>query len=82
LRNIGRTIEARLMAAGITNCRQLKKLGAVKAFLKMQALEPRAKLPVCYYLYSLQGALLNVHWDDVPERTKRRLVKATEAEEE
>lgn len=75
LRNIGRTIESRLLAVGITNCRQLKKTGAAQAFLLIQEAYPKLNLPVCYYLYSLQGALLNMHWDELPERTKRRLLR-------
>jgi len=32
-------------------------------------------LPVCYYLYSLQGALLGLHWDDLPTELKTELRK-------
>jgi DNA transformation protein len=28
---------------------------------------------VCYYLYSLQGALMGVHWDSVPKNVKDEL---------
>lgn len=78
LRNIGRTIEGRLLEVGITNGRQLKKVGAAAAFKLIRKAHPKANLPACYYLYSLQGALLNMHWDDLPERTKRRLRRDAE----
>lgn len=73
LRNIGRTIEQRLQAVDVTSEKQLRKVGAVKAFQRICAAFPQASIPVCYYLYSLQGALMNCHWDALPEETKQRL---------
>jgi len=75
LRNIGRTIERRLLAVEITTEKQLRKTGAVKAYQKIAEAFPEEKIPVCYYLYSLQGALMNCHWDALPEEAKKRLRK-------
>ncbi len=36
---------------------------------------PNQTIPVCYYLYSLQGALTGHHWNDLPERVKEDLRK-------
>jgi len=74
LRNIGATIEQRLNAVGIYKPEDLRRVGSAEAFLKMQA-QTAGKLPVCYYLYSLEGALTGRHWDDVPAATKALLLK-------
>jgi hypothetical protein len=34
---------------------------------------PAETLPVCYYLYSFEGALSDKHWDDIGEKRKREL---------
>lgn len=78
LPNIGPTIENRLNEVGVRSRADLKRLGAVNAYLRIRAKYPRRTISVCYYLYSLQGALMNLHWDDVPERLKKELLfKAT-----
>ena len=75
LRNIGKTIQQRLIAIVVTNEKHLRKMGAVKAYLKIREHFPKVSIPVCYYLYSLQGALMNCHWDALPDATKARLRK-------
>jgi len=74
LRNIGPTIELRLKAVGIHTREDLRRIGPAEAFLKMRA-QTASKLPVCYYLYSLEGALTDRHWDDVAAATKALLLK-------
>ena len=34
---------------------------------------PAESLPVCYYLYSFEGALSDKHWDDIGDKRKRDL---------
>ena len=34
---------------------------------------PDETLPVCYYLYSFEGALNNKHWDEIGEQRKQQL---------
>ena len=78
LPNIGPTIENRLNEVGVHTRADLKKLGAVNAYLRICAKYPHQTIPVCYYLYALQGALMGRHWDDLPERLKNDLLfKAT-----
>jgi len=74
LRNIGPTIERRLNAIGIRSREDLLRIGPAQAYLKMQT-QASGTLPVCFYLYSLEGALTNRHWDDVPTATKALLLK-------
>lgn len=70
LKNIGPTIKKRLNEIGIHTVADLKKIGPVKAYRRICQTHPNETIPVCYYLYSLQGALMGVHWDDVPEGIK------------
>ena len=73
LKNIGPTIAGRLCNVGIRTVGDLRMTGVSEAYLRLRAAEPGVTLPVCFYLYSLQGALDGKHWDDIPEKTKQRL---------
>ncbi|MEA5410683.1 TfoX/Sxy family protein [Synechococcus sp. BA-120 BA3] len=73
LRNIGATVATRLQEAGITSEAELRELGAPKAYQLMSAQCPGKHLPVCYYLYSLEGAIQDRHWDDFSEQEKTDL---------
>jgi len=73
LRNIGPTIAARLAEVGIKTVGDLRSIGPARAYRRMKAANPGTVLPVCYNLYSLQGALQGVHWDALPAATKREL---------
>jgi DNA transformation protein and related proteins len=75
LKNIGPTIARRLMAVGIHSRDDLRRIGPALAYSKMQA-QTADNLPVCFYLYSLEGALTDRHWDDLPEATKAFLLEA------
>jgi DNA transformation protein len=78
LPNIGPTIENRLNEIGVRTRADLTRLGAVDAYLRICAKFPHQTIPVCYYLYSLQGALMGLHWNDLPVRLKTDLLfKAT-----
>mgnify|MGYP001806366141 len=75
LRNIGNTVALRLCEAGINSEAELRRIGAAKAYQRMAAQCPGKRLPVCYYLYSLEGALQDRHWDafSAQEKTDLRL---------
>ena len=73
LRNIGPTVAKRLNEIGIANEADLKRIGAVGAYRLLEKRFPDTTLPVCYYLYSLEGALLDMHWDDLPGELKQEL---------
>lgn len=74
LKNIGKTVASRLHELGITNEGELKKLGAAKAYIWLSEQYPDKHLPVCYYLYSLEGAIQNRHWDDFSDSEKTELL--------
>jgi DNA transformation protein len=73
LRNIGKVVANRLRGVGISTRADLEKRGAAAAYLAIRDAKPGATLPRCYYLYSLEGALRDVHWDALPEEVKRAL---------
>lgn len=73
LKNIGPTIEKRLNEIMVYSRADLEQIGPIKAYLRICQNYPGQTIPVCYYLYSLQGALMDVHWDKVPKKTKDRL---------
>lgn len=77
--NIGPTIATRFMEVGISTVGDLRRVGVAKAYRMVRDNNPDRSIPVCYYLYSLQGALQGVHWDAVSEQTKRRLTKEVSA---
>ncbi len=78
LTNIGTTIAQRLNDVGIYTEAALREAGPAEAFRRIERAHPGATIPICYYLYSLEGALSGVHWDDVPEQRKRELLDAVD----
>jgi DNA transformation protein len=82
LHNIGATIEERLREVEINTRRELEAVGPVEAFRRIKARHPERTIPVCYYLYSFQGALLDLHWDDLPEEIRASLRREAGVEDE
>ena len=74
LKNIGPTIADRLESVGLKTLGDLKKIGPAKAFNLVKGAYSDITIPVCYYLYSLQGALVGKHWNDLSAATKERLL--------
>lgn len=74
LRNIGPTIKKRLNEIGVYTRADLERIGPVKAYQRICQNHPHQTIPVCYYLYSLQGALMDMHWDSLPKNLKDDLV--------
>ena len=75
LKNIGPTIQKRLQDIGVHTKNDLKRIGPVAAYQKIQSKNPEKTIPVCYYLYSLQGALDGKHWDDISQKKKQELLE-------
>ncbi len=75
LRNIGEKIAARLTEVGILCEDDLRKVGAVEAHFRIKSKYPNETLPVCYYLYSFEGAITDKHWNDIGEKKKTTLKK-------
>jgi DNA transformation protein len=73
LKNIGRKIAGRLHEIGIFCEDDLRRVGAAGAHRMIKKKRPNETLPVCYYLYSFEGALTGKHWDEIGEHIKRQL---------
>ena len=76
LRNIGATVASRLHAVGIRTRGDLERVGAVSAYCEMRHRFPETRLSLCCYLYSLEGALRDEHWDIIGPQAKRELREA------
>jgi DNA transformation protein len=75
LPNLGPKSAQMLRAAGIHTLAQLKKHGAVKAYLKVRTIDPRASLNL---LWALEAALTGRTWQDVARNDRLRLLLAVE----
>jgi DNA transformation protein len=75
LSNIGKKIAGRLNEIGIFSEEELRIIGAVAAHKMIKEKYPNETLPICYYLYSFEGALCNKHWNDIGLERKRQLKK-------
>ena len=73
LKNIGKKIAGRLNEVGIFSEDELRVVGAVEAHRMIKEEYPDETLPVCYYLYSFEGALCDKHWDNIGEKRKQEL---------
>ena len=74
LKNIGATVAKNLSLIGIKTRADLARVTPVGAYLHLCSSFPNKTWPVCYYLYSLEGALRDQHWDDLPDGVKDELV--------
>lgn len=74
LTNIGPTIADRLETVGVRTLGDLERIGPARVFRRLQQAYADRTIPVCYYLYSLQGALDGKHWNDIGAATKQRLL--------
>ena len=75
LPNLGPKSAQMLRSAGIRTLAQLKKHGAVKAYLKVRAIDKRASLNL---LWALEAALSDRSWQDVARNDRLRLLLAVE----
>ena len=71
LRNIGPKSAAWLRQVGLRSREDLEAVGAVEAFMRVKRAGFKPSLNL---LYALEGALLDCHWQDVPESRRTELV--------
>ena len=76
LRNIGPKSAAWLRQVGLRSLDDLVAIGAVEAYMKVRRAGFKPSLNL---LYSLEGALVDCHWQEVPEARRSELVQAAEA---
>jgi len=76
MRNIGPKSAAWLRQVGLRTRADLEAAGALEAFMRVKRAGFKPSLNL---LYALEGALLDCHWQDVPEARRNELVQAAEA---
>jgi DNA transformation protein and related proteins len=75
LKNLGKTSAQWLHAVGIHNANDLRRLGSVGAYRAVKARGFRASKVL---LYAIEGALLDVHWNELAPAHKAELNKQIE----
>lgn len=71
LKNLGMASVNILHAVGINTFSDLRSVGAVDAYRRIKARDINVSKVM---LYALQGALLDIHWNDLPLDMKAQLV--------
>jgi DNA transformation protein len=77
IRNIGPKSMAWLRQTGVRTLEDLQSVGALAAFVRIKRAGFRPSLNM---LYALEGAILGVHWQEIPDTRRAELVQAAEAE--
>lgn len=75
LKNLGMATVNILHAIGINSYTELRDIGAVEAYRRIKARDINVSKVM---LYALQGALMDVHWNDLPPDLKQQLVAEAE----
>ena len=73
LRNIGPKSAAWLRQVGLRSLEDVAAIGAVDAFMKVRRAGFKPSLNL---LYSLEGALVGCHWQEIPDERRSELVLA------
>jgi DNA transformation protein len=69
-KNIGITIAKKLNEIGVFTLADLAEMTPKIAYQKICDKYPEKTIPKCYYLYSLQGALLDLDWRELRNEIK------------
>lgn len=75
LKNLGMASVNILHAIGVNTYEDLAKMGAVEAYRRVKN---RGIQVSKVMLYALQGALMDVHWNELPPELKAQLVEEAE----
>lgn len=76
LMNIGKEMAGKLKSVGIDSAEGLIDVGAEEAFSRLKAKYPNVCL---VHLYTLEGAIQNVEFNDLSENTKAKLKKYSDS---
>jgi len=75
LKNLGMASVNILNAIGVNSYQELSSMGAVEAYCRIKS---RGIHVSKVMLYALQGALMDVHWNDLSPELKAQLVEEAE----
>lgn len=77
LRNIGPKGMAWLRQTGVRTLADLQTVGALSAFVRVKRAGFKPSLNL---LYALEGAILDCHWQEIPEARRSELIADAEAQ--
>ena len=75
LKNIGKEIERKLKTIGINSAEELKKIGSKDTWFRLKLKYPEICL---VHLYTLEGAIRDIEYNQLSEKTKRELKAFTD----
>lgn len=75
LKNLGMATVNILHAIGINTYSELRKIGSVEAYRRIKSRDINVSKVM---LYALQGALMDVHWNELSPELKQQLVAEAE----
>jgi hypothetical protein len=76
LRNIGPKSMAWLRQTGVRTLDDLKAVGSLSAFVRVKRAGFKPSLNL---LYALEGAILDCHWQEIPDERRSELIIAADA---
>jgi DNA transformation protein len=76
LRNIGPKSAAWLRQVGLRSREDLAAAGTVEAFMRVKRAGFKPSLNL---LYAIEGALLDCHWQEIPDARRAELISAADA---
>ncbi|MBP8080848.1 MAG: TfoX/Sxy family protein [Arenimonas sp.] len=76
LRNIGPKSMAWLRQTGVRTLEDLQAVGALSAFVRIKRAGFKPSLNL---LYALEGAILDCHWQEIPDGRRSELIIAADA---
>ncbi len=76
MRNIGPKSAAWLRQVGLRSLDEITAIGTVEAFMKVRRAGFKPSLNL---LYALEGAILDCHWQEIPDVRRTELVADAEA---
>ena len=76
LRNIGPKSAAWLRQVGLRSREDLAAIGTVEAFMRVKRAGFKPSLNL---LYAIEGALLDCHWQEIPDARRAELIVAADA---
>ncbi len=76
MRNIGKEMETKLKSVGICSAEELTDMGSKSAFFKLKMRYPNICL---VHLYTLQGAIDGIEYNQLPNDVKSDLKKFSDS---
>lgn len=70
MRNIGKEMEKKLKSVGICSAEELLETGSEEAFIRLKMRYPNVCL---VHLYTLQGAIDDIEYNQLSDKVKNRL---------